>query len=134
MGDVELDDLTDLAELLTYVIPHDEWMTTFTLSGVNCGLSHGHKAPKGKPILRWVAEQRDYQHFHHGFRMELMMTGHLHHGHVEDAGGTWLIQPSALDGGSPYFEAANGIKSAHGALGYLVGKDFPWRWSRMTPL
>lgn len=130
----DVTDETDLFGQLEYVIPHDEWLTKFTLSGVNCGLSHGHKAGKGKPILKWVAEQRDYHHFHHGFRMELVMTGHLHHGHIEDAGGTWLIQPSALDGGSPYFEASTGTKSAHGALGYLVGKDAPWRWSHMTPL
>lgn len=128
----DVTDETHLADQLTFVIPHDEWMTTLEVSGIPVGLTHGHKAPRGKPILRWVAEQRDYQHFHHGIRLQIIATGHLHHGHVEDAGGTWLIQPSALDGGSPYFEAASGTRSAGGALAYLVGGDGPWPWSNMT--
>ncbi|MET0489089.1 MAG: hypothetical protein ABW143_02540 [Acidimicrobiales bacterium] len=121
------------SEQVQFLIPHDEWLTRVTTSGVNIGLTHGHKAGS-KPILKWVTDQAAYWHRHHDFRIDIIATGHLHHGHVEDAGGMWLIQPSALDGGSPYFEALAGQKAAGGALTYLVGEHLPWKWSNLCPV
>lgn len=113
-------DRTALGPQVQWHIPHDEWVTTAVLSGVPVGLTHGHKV-KGSPA-DWVRKQRDYLHFHHDIRIRLMLMGHLHHAHIEDIGGTTLIQTPSLDGGSPYFEALTGTRSAHGALGYVVGE------------
>jgi hypothetical protein len=123
---------TVIADQIRWEIPHDEWITTTVLSGVPVALSHGHKA-KGS-IGEWVRKQRDYLHFHHGVRVRVFMLGHFHHAHVEDVGGTTLIQTPSLDGGSPYFEAMTGERSAHGALGYVVGDHLRTGWDHMVIL
>lgn len=123
---------TTIADQVDWKIPHDEWITTATLSGVPVGLTHGHKV-NGR-VTEWVRKQRDYLHFHHDVRIRVMMMGHLHHAHIEDVGGTTLIQTPALDGGSPYFEALSGTRSAHGALGYVVGEHLRTGWDSMVVL
>jgi hypothetical protein len=123
---------THLSDQIEWFIPHDEWITTAILSGVPVGLTHGHKV-SGK-VTEWVRKQRDYLLFHHQIRIRLMLMGHLHHAHLEDVGGTTLIQTPALDGGSPYFEAISGTRSAHGALGYVVGEHLKAGFDHLTVL
>lgn len=123
---------THLSDQVEWFIPHDEWITTAILSGVPVGLTHGHKV-SGK-VTEWVRKQRDYLLFHHQIRIRLMLMGHLHHAHLEDVGGTTLIQTPALDGGSPYFEAISGTRSAHGALGYVVGEHLKAGFDHLTVL
>jgi hypothetical protein len=123
-------DRTKIADQIDWQIPHDEWMTTFELSGVPVGLTHGHKV-QGK-IADWTRKQRDYFHFHHQTRLSIIMMGHHHHAQIEDVGGTWLIVTTSLDGGSEWFEASQGQRSLHGALGYLVGSSLRSGWDCIT--
>ena len=125
-------DRTRIADQVQWHIPHDEWITTCELSGVPVGLTHGHKV-SGK-ITDWVQRQRDYLNFHQGVRLQLLLMGHLHHAHIQDIGGTTLIQTPSLDGGSPWFEASAGQRSHHGALGYLVGAHLRTGWDAMAVL
>jgi hypothetical protein len=124
-------DRSPLAEQITWHIPHDEWMTLFNFAGVNIGASHGHKAD-GKNLQRWALGQRDMFNFHDDFRMQIMLLGHKHHFHIEDVGGTVLIQSSTLDSGSKYFEAGMGNRSIGGALGFLVGAHFKTGFDSLT--
>lgn len=118
-----------IADLLCWHIPHDEWWTLLPLSGVNIGLTHGHKVKAAAQIGRWVKDQRAYLLDRYDFKMQIAFTGHLHHTHIEDLGGVTLIQSPALDGGSPYFEASSGTFSHHGALSLLVSDIFRTGWN-----
>ena len=122
---------TPVADQVTWLIPHDEWWTLTTLSGVPVGVTHGHKAGR-KRLDVWVREQRDYLLFHRQHRMAVAFLGHKHHGYVEDIAGTWAIQTPSLDGGSPYFEALTGNRSASGAISLLVGAGLPVGWSELV--
>ena len=123
-------DRTPLAGQVEWHIPHDEFITTLDIAGLPCGLTHGHKVT-GK-VTDWVRKQRDDIHFHDGKRLVLMFMGHLHHAHIEDCAGTTLIQTPTLDGGSPYFQAATGTRSTHGALGMLVGSGLRAGFDKVT--
>jgi len=124
-------DRSPLADQITWEIPHDEWMTLFHFAGVNIGASHGHKAD-GKNLQKWALGQRDMFNFHEDFRMQIMLLGHKHHFHIEDVGGTMLIQSSTLDSGSKYFEAGFGNRCIGGALGFLVGANFKTGFDSLT--
>jgi len=124
-------DRSPLSDLITWEIPHDSWMTLVSFMGVNIGASHGHKAD-GKNLQRWALGQRDMFNFHEDFRMQIMLLGHKHHFHIEDVGGTVLIQSSTLDTGSRYFEAGMGNRSIGGALGFLVGEPYKTGFDALT--
>jgi hypothetical protein len=123
---------TGVADQFEWLIPHDEIITVATLSGAVVGLTHGHKVT-GRPT-DWVRKQRDRLLFHEGQRLDLMLMGHLHHAHLEDVSGTVLIQTPALDGGSPWFESAQGQRSHHGALGYVVGASLRCGFDHLSVL
>jgi len=141
-------DCLPFADQVEWHIPHDEWWTLLRLSGVEAGVTHGHKA--GRTLLtKWIRDQRDYLLFHHGWRLRLALLGHMHHGHLEDVSGTWLIQTPALEGasdpstaqpdswdlaGSPYFEASSGQRSQSGVLSFLAGLPLKGGWGEFTVL
>jgi hypothetical protein len=119
-----------LADLITWHIPHDQWLTLLTVSGLNVAVGHGHKA-KGT-LEKWVRDQRDYLHFHHNFKAQLALLGHRHHFHAQDISGTTLLQTPSLDGGSPYFAAMSGNTSRSGVITYLAGPQFNQYFSDLT--
>jgi hypothetical protein len=119
-----------LADLITWHIPHDQWWTLLTVSGLNVAVGHGHKA-KGT-LEKWVRDQRDYLHFHHNFKAQLALLGHRHHFHAQDISGTTLLQTPSLDGGSPYFAAMSGNTSRSGVITYLAGPQFNQYFSDLT--
>lgn len=120
-------------EQISWHIPHDQWVTIFHLSGIPVGATHGHKADK-RNLKAWIKEQRDYWHFHHAHRMQIMLMGHRHHAYIEDVGGTTVILTPSIDGGSPYFEATFGERATHGALSFLVGDINPFGWDQLAIL
>ncbi len=125
---------TIVHDLLEWLIPHDEYLTKFTASGVNCGMTHGHtiKGSGSAAITKWTKDQRDYFHFHEGFRMRLVFMGHFHHHFLEEVDGTTVIMTSTLDGGSPYMQAMKGTKSTPGHLGMTVGLNHPLGYGNLT--
>jgi hypothetical protein len=126
---------SNLADLLTFLIPHDEWWTLLPDAfgtGLNIATGHGHKA-KGTTAA-WVKSQRDYLHFHHGFKAHLALLGHKHHFYLEDISGTTVIQTPSLDGGSDYFTAGYGNTSKSGAVAYLAGPQFNQYFTNLVVL
>jgi len=128
----EVIDESNLADQVEWFIPHDEWWTFFDLSGVQCGLTHGHKAKGG--IEKWARDQRGMFLYDKNIRMEVMFMGHKHHGFISDIGGTTLFQSPSLDGGSTYFEAAFGNSAKHGIVTVLVGAGHRFGWSDLVML
>ena len=50
---------------------------------------------------------------------------------------TWVasvLQTSAMDGGSPFYEHLAGQRAAHGALGVLIGDSFRVGWNDLAIL
>lgn len=125
----EVIDESSLAGQVEWFIPHDDWWTFFDLSGIQCALTHGHKADRKGAIEKWALGQRDLFHYHHNIRTQIMFMGHKHHGFIKDIGGTILVQSPSLDGGSSYFEAGFGNRSTHGIITLLVGSGFRFGWS-----
>jgi hypothetical protein len=119
-----------LADQLTWHIPHDDYLTCLTVNDVSIGVSHGHKVT-GKTD-KWVKDQRDDRNFHDGFRMRVLFMGHKHHFYAEDVGGTTVIQTPSLDGGSPWYQAAAGIRNPPGLLAVLVGAHYTNGWGEIA--
>lgn len=127
-------DVADAAGLdgIVWHIPHDEYITRFTLNGVGCGLTHGHKV-RGR-VDQWWLKQRDSAVFHDDFRIRVGFAGHRHHFYAEDIGGTTIIQTPSLDGGSPWFQASTGARAHSGAVGLLVGEGLKTGWGSLQVL
>ena len=74
----------------------------------------------------------DDRHFHDGIRLRVLFMGHRHHFYAQDVGGTTVIQTPSLDGGSPWFQAAAGIRNPPGLLGVVVGSHYTNGWGEIA--
>lgn len=128
---VENDQLRDQIE---WFIPHDEWWTHFNLSGVQCALTHGHKADGKGTIEKWFLAQRGDILYEQNIRIQIAFMGHRHTGFIKDVSGTTIMQTPSLDGGSDYFAAGFGQRSRHGIITSLVGSGFRFGWSEAVML
>jgi len=130
-------DRTPAADLIDWLIPHDEDWQTFEAAGVVCGVSHGHKV-KGSgqgAVAKWVKDQRDLLLFHGDTRMRIAFLGHKHHWYSESVSGTSIIQTPSLDGGSQYYTSQSGNLDAHGIVtGYVGASEGPLGWSGLSVL
>lgn len=129
-------DQTPVGSQVAWHIPDDEFLTTFALSGVGMGLTHGHKIKGSGPgaISKWTLGQRDRLMFHDNFRLRLLVMGHFHHAYMEELSGTTVIMTPSLDGGSRWFTASSGQEATPGLLGFTVGEGHSMGWGHLTAL
>ncbi len=119
-------------ENLSWVIPHDEMVTTAELSGVKVAFTHGHKI-SGKEV-EWLRGQSIRVLREEGREPDIWVTAHKHHLQVEDFGPWYRFQCPSNDGGSKWYTDMTGNWSTAGTLTFLVGNHDTRGWSDMAVL
>ena len=104
-------------------IAHDEMVQMVNLSGVEVGLTHGHKIV-GKEF-EWLRGQNQRFYSTVGKMPRLWVTAHVHHAAIEDFGPFWRIQCPSNDGGSKWFTDMTGKWSTSGTMTFLAGNHDP---------
>lgn len=115
-----------------WYIAHDEFVQMVNLSGVEVGVTHGHKIV-GKEF-EWLRGQGQRLQFETGRMPRVWVTAHVHHGAVEDFGPFWRIQCPSNDGGSKWFTDRTGKWSTPGTMTFLAGTHDARGWSDMEIL
>lgn len=115
-----------------WYIAHDEFVQHLTLSGIEVGVTHGHKIT-GKEF-EWLRGQGQRIQYETGKMPKIWVTAHVHHGAVEDFGPFWRFQCPSNDGGSKWFTDMTGKWSTPGTLTFLVGGHDARGWSDMEVL
>ena len=98
---------------------------TFSTSGSDIGVVHGHQSASADKIGEWWKGQS------HG-RMptadaRILIAGHWHSLRVQQSGdGRWIIVGSASDRGSSWFTNLRGEQSQSGMMSFLT-RDNTWR-------
>ena len=119
-------------ENLSWIIPHDEMVTTAELSGVKVAFTHGHKI-SGKEV-EWLRGQSIRVLREEGREPDIWVTAHKHHLQVEDFGPWYRFQCPSNDGGSKWYTDMTGKWSTAGTLTFLVGNHDSRGWSDMAVL
>lgn len=99
---------------IEFFFPEEDHLTiTIESSGTVIGMAHGHQFG-AKPLDWWNRQS--------GLRSnigdaDILLSGHLHHLHVQDhSGGRTFLQVPALDGGSNWFKHTKGSDSPSRAV------------------
>ena len=113
-------------------IAHDEFVQGLNLSGVEVGVTHGHKIV-GKEF-EWLRGQGQRMQFATGKIPRMWVTAHFHHAAIEDFGPFWRLQCPSNDGGSKWFADMTGKWASPGTMTFLVGEHDKRGWSDMAIL
>lgn len=117
-------DALELAEgfdHVSFVFPKkDELTITLDIAGTGVGMAHGHQFRGGKAHKWWADQAHGVQPIGDPF-VKLLLTGHLHHLHVEQTGARTWIQMPALDGGSAWWLNKTGQDCPAGLVSMVVG-------------
>lgn len=109
-----------------FVVPRDEMITTYTTSGVNLAMAHGHKIAGNEGT--WLASQSTALAHRQRFIPDLWLTAHKHHAEHKDFGPYSRIQCTTVDPGSKWFLDAKGQYSTPGTTVFLTGEHLPMKW------
>jgi hypothetical protein len=117
-----------------WYIAHDEMVQLIPVSGVNIGITHGHKISSAAKETEWLRGQSIRLLRQEGAEPDLWVTAHMHHVKVEDMGPWWRIQCPSLDGGSKWFTDFSGKWSTPGTMTFLAGQHDIRGWSDIAVL
>lgn len=102
-------------------IPEDgDMVTRAVFAGVPVALAHGHKITGREDA--WLLKQTALSTSKHSFTPRLWLTAHRHQFNVLDLGSVHRVQAATRDGGSKYFEDANGLYSTPGTVALTIGE------------
>lgn len=108
---------------VSFLFPTGQDLTlTLDVAGTTVALAHGHQYGSGG-AMRWWANQAHGQR--HPGDATILLSGHLHHLRVEQAGSKTFLQAPSLDGGSDWWVNQTGQAAAPGILTLTVG-DGGW--------